>query len=263
MARLVWGNVGERFYEVGVDRGVLYVGDNAGVAWSGIVSINESPSGGEAKPYYLDGVKYLNLSTTEEFAANIEAFYSPAEFDVCDGMVLANPGLYAANQRRKPFGLSYRTKVGNDLIGEQFAYKIHIIYNALAEPTQQSHESMGDNPEVPLLSWAITTKPVLVPGVGYSSHLVVDSKTATPYALSLLEDILYGDESNFPRLPTVEELVLMFEDAEPLTVTDAGDGTFVISGSGLAVRMINDDEYEITSDTVVAIDEEVYEISSE
>lgn len=263
MPRLTWSSIGERFYELGVDRGVLFVDDAPGVAWSGIVSIDEAPSGGEAKPYYLDGVKYLNLSEKEEFEATINAFYSPPEFDACDGIGLVRPGLFVSQQRRKPFGLSYRTKIGNDIEGADYAYKIHLIYNALAAPTQRTNASFSENAEAPVLSWSISTKPVLIPGMQRSSHLTVDTTTAPAYSVELLESILYGDESTPARLPTPDEVVSMFTNASPLVVTDNSDGSFVISGSDLSVRMVSAGIYQLMGDTVVGIDVDRAEISSE
>lgn len=263
MPKLAWGTVGRRFYEAGVDRGVLYVGNDPGVAWSGLVSMDESPSGGEAKAYYFDGIKYLNLSAKEEFEGDISAFYSPPEFDACDGLGVVRPGLFASQQPRKSFGLSYRTKIGNDVDGENHAYKIHIIYNALAAPTQRTHASIDDGAGAPLLAWSITTKPVLISGVGYSSHLIVDTTTATSYSIQTLEDILYGTDVLVPRLPTAVEMVALFTDSTPLVVTDVGVNKFTITGSGLAVWMIDADQYQITSNTVIIYETGTAQISSE
>lgn len=263
MTKLTWGAVGERFFELGVDRGVLYVEGQPGVAWNGLASLEENPSGGDAKPFYLDGVKYLNLSAKEEFEGTINAFYSPPEFDVCDGLGLVQPGLFAAQQRRKSFGLSYRTKIGNDLDSDDHAYKIHIIYNASAEPTQHSYASIGDKNEASLLAWAISTKPVLIPAVGYSAHLIIDSSKATTYGLQTLEDILYGDDVNIPRLPTVTELSNIFKDSLPIVVTDIGNNQFTISGSGFAVMLIDVDQYQITSDVAIIFADGSAQISSE
>lgn len=263
MPRLTWSSIGERYFELGVDRGVLFVDDKPGVAWSGIISVEENPSGGDAQAYYLDGVKYLNLAAREEFEATINAFYSPPEFDACDGVGLVRPGLFASQQRRKPFSLAYRTMVGNDTEGADHGYKIHIIYNALAAPTQRNYDSYGDSPEAQSLSWSISTKPVSIPGMQRSAHLTVDTRTAPAYSLALLESILYGDESTPARLPTPDEVVGMFTNASPLVVTDNGDNTFTISGSDLSVRMVSAGTYQITGDTVIGIDVDRAEISSE
>lgn len=262
MSRLTWGDTGQHFYEAGVDRGVLYVEGGSGVAWNGLVSVEESPSGGDAQPYYIDGVKYLNLSSKEEFEATLSAFYSPPEFDVCDGLVFVKPGLYAAQQRRRSFGLSYRTQLGNDL-DDSFAYKIHIVYNALAQPTQKKYETASDNYDANLLSWALTTKPILLSDVGYTAHMIVDTSTAVPYSITALEDILYGNDVHLPRLPTLDELRGLFIDAAPLTVTDIGNNEFTITGSGFAVMVVDEEQYQITGDTVIEIDTDSAQISSE
>lgn len=263
MTRLSWANFGERFYELGIDRGVLYVDSDAGVAWSGLVSVAETPSGGGATPFYLDGRKYLNIADDEEFEAKISAFYSPPEFDECDGIKLVQPGLYATQQRRKPFGLSYRTKIGNDIDAANHSYKIHLVFDALAEPTDHTYASLDNQNDAPVLAWSITTKPIYISNVGYVAHLVINASEATAYALGQLEDILYGTDDDPPRLPTGPEVAAMFEDAAPLQVLDAGNNVFVISGSGLVVKQLDEEQYQITADTVVEIDTDTYSISSE
>lgn len=262
--RVTWNDIGQRFYEVGVDRGVLYVDDNPGVAWGSLVSVEESPSGGAGKSYYLDGVKYLNLSEREEFEGNITAFYSPPEFDVCDGIKSVRAGLFASQQRRKAFSMTYRTKIGNDIDGEAHGYKIHLLFNALVQPTQHAYTTVGENVEPATLSWSITTKPIWIPGIGYSSHLVVDTTQATPYSVKTLEDILYGDESHLPRLPTIEDILAIFDDTtEPLIVTDIGSSQFTISGSSSAVHTVDLDMWEIVGGTVVIVDVDHATVSSE
>lgn len=261
MAQLTWDSIGERFYEVGVDRGVLFV-DNVGYAWSGLVSIEEAPTGGDPQPFYIDGEKYLNLAAREEFEATINAYYSPEEFDQCDGVLAAAPGLFASQQRRKPFGLSYRSKIGNDMDGQDHAYKIHIVYNALVSPSQRTRATVNDNVDVPTLSWPVTTKPVPVPGMTRTAHFVIDSTEAGPSALSTLEDLLYGTISTVPSLPTVQDLIDIFTSSEEFVVTDLGGGEFSISGSVQAVTDIGNGLYQITNDTVVPIDADSTEISS-
>lgn len=210
MARLNWDIVGGRFFETGVDQGVLYVGINPGVAWTGLISVAESPTGGEAKPFYMDGIKYLNLSSAEEFAATITAFSSPPEFGPCDGTVAIQNGLYVTQQPRKPFGISYRTKLGNDVDGSDHAYKIHLVYNALASPADRTNNTTTDSPDPANLSWAITTLPPAITGYKPTSHFVIDSRYAEASILSDLEDILYGNSSMSARLPTVAELIGLF-----------------------------------------------------
>jgi hypothetical protein len=211
MTRLLWDSVGERFFETGVDRGVLYVtGTTTGVAWSGLTSVSESPSGGDPKPYYIDGVKYLNLSTAEEFEATITAFSAPTDFGRCDGIVPVQKGLYVTQQARATFGFSYRTLLGNDVSGTELGYKIHIVYNALAAPANRNNSSLSDSPEAVDLSWSITTLPPKLTGYRPTAHFVVDSRMTPTATLTAIEDILYGNATSSPRLPTVTELVALF-----------------------------------------------------
>lgn len=210
MARLVWGARSERYFEAGVDQGVLYPVTGDGVAWHGLISVTESPIGGGPKPFYLDGVKYVNVAAAEEYAATLVAFGAPAEFGPSDGVSSIHNGLYATQQPRKPFSLSYRTRVGNDVDGVEHGYKIHLVYNALAAPSQRTNETIGDNTNPLQLSWAISTLPPAVTGIKRTSHFVVDSRYADPSAISELEDLLYGTEGDAPSLPTPDELIAIF-----------------------------------------------------
>lgn len=252
MAELAWDEIGKRFYETGIDRGVLYV-DGVGVAWSGLASVEEAPTGGEARPFYIDGVKYLNLAAREEFVATINAFYSPVEFDPCEGIGSLVPGFSAGQQRRKSFGLSYRTKIGNDLDGPDHGYKIHLIYNALVAPTNRSYTSVSDAPEVPVLSWPITTTPIKIPGMMHSSHLVIDSTTVSAAAMREIERILYGSSFASATLPTPEEIVVILTTADVFKVTDLGGGEFLISGPAENVLEASPDIFQIIHDTAVVL----------
>lgn len=210
MPRLSWGDVGEKFYETGVDRGVLYVSGEPGVAWIGLTSVDESPSGGEAKPYYIDGVKYLNLSAAEEFEATINAFNSPNLFWACDGIASVQNGLFVTQQPRKQFGLSYRTVVGNDVNGPDHAYKIHLVYNALAGPSSRNNATLGDSSDPTTFSWSITTLPPSIIGYKRTSHLVIDSRLTDPEVLTEVENILYGNDSDSSNLPSPDDLIAIF-----------------------------------------------------
>lgn len=207
MTRLVWGAPGERYFEAGVDRGVLFVGDAPGVAWNGLTSVTESPSGGEAEGSFYEGYKYGNRATSEQFEATIEAFTFPDEFAPCDGMISLGQGLFATQQRRRAFSLVYRTKVGNDLNGLDKAYKLHFIYNALAAPSSKAYASVNASPSATNFSWKISARPPRVQGLKPSAHFVVDSRKVPATLLSQLEDILYGTAVTPPRRPTVTELV--------------------------------------------------------
>lgn len=222
MARLVWDEVGKRFYETGVDHGVLYIPTTAGayttgVAWNGLTSVTESPSGAEATPQYADNIKYLNLVSVEEFGGTIEAFTYPDEFGQCDGTAEPVPGLKVGQQARKTFGLSYRTKIGNDVDGSDHAYKLHLVYGCLAAPSEKAYATVNDTPEAMALSWEFTTTAVEVPGLKPSALLTVDSRDfsgATAAQLTALEDALYGSAgATGPRLPLPAEVITLLTAA--------------------------------------------------
>lgn len=210
MTRVTWGDAGQRFYEAGADRGVLYVGADAGVAWNGLTAVRESPSGGQPEPYYIDGYKYINLATAEEFEATIDALSSPAAFGVCDGTASIANGLFITQQRRQEFNLCYRTMLGNDIDGLEHAYKLHLVYNALAKPATRDNQTLSDSPEPIGLSWGVTTAPPRITGYRPTAHMVVDSRTTPSELLAELEDLLYGTEFDPPTLPTQANLIAMF-----------------------------------------------------
>lgn len=198
MGRLVWDKVGERFYETGTDRGVLYVQDDGtygtGVAWNGLTAVSENPSGAEASALYADNIKYLNLISNEEFGMTIEAYTYPDAFAECDGSYQIAAGVMAGQQKRKQFGFTYRTKIGNDTDGDDKGYKIHIVYNCQAAPTDRSYATVNDSPEAMSFSWEVTTTPVEI-GDGYrpTAHLEIDSTKVTDETkLAALEAKLYG-----------------------------------------------------------------------
>jgi hypothetical protein len=209
MTKLNWDALGERFYEQGVDRGALYIA-SVGYAWSGLVSVSESLSGGEAKPYYIDGFKYANIAGSEEFGATIEAFSCPPEFGPCDGLAQIHNGLVATQQPRKPFDLTYRTRIGNDVDGYDHGYKVHLVYRALAAPSAQKFASLGQKDDPNTRSWDISTMPPAISGYRPTAHFVVDSRTADPATLSQLEDLLYGTDTADAVMPTVPALLTLF-----------------------------------------------------
>lgn len=213
MAKLVWDETGKRFFETGVDHGVLYPLDEAGkyskgVAWNGLSTVTESPSGAEPTAVYADNIKYLNLMSAEEFGATIEAYYYPDEWAECDGSKAIATGVYAGQQPRKTFGLCYRTKLGNDVDGEDHGYKLHLIYGALASPTEKTYNSVNDSPNVDPMSWEISTTPVSVEGFKPTACLIIDSTKANKTDLATLEGILYGsgEPDAEPRLPLPDEV---------------------------------------------------------
>ena len=213
MAKIVWDKTGERLYETGVKNGVLYVQEGGaypkGVAWNGLTAVTESPSGAEATPLYADDIKYLNLISAEEFAATIEAYTYPDEFAACDGSASLVDGVMIGQQARKTFGLCYRTTIGNDTNGNDYGYKLHIIYGALAAPSEKAYATINDSPEAITFSWEVTTTPVNVTGAKPTASITIDSTKADSTKLAALEDILYGKDGepgNEPRLPLPDEI---------------------------------------------------------
>lgn len=210
MSKLVWDQTGERLYETGVRNGVLYIPTagvySKGVAWNGLTAVTESPSGAEATPLYADDIKYLNLMSTEEFGATIEAYTYPDEFAECDGSAALVDGVYIGQQARKTFGLCYRTTVGNDTEGNDYGYKLHIIYGCLAAPSEKGYATINDSPEAITFSWEVTTTPVNVTGAKPTASITIDSTKADTTKLAALEAILYGGESKEARLPLPDEI---------------------------------------------------------
>lgn len=214
MAKIVWDQTGERLYETGVRNGVLYVQESGaypkGVAWNGLTAVTESPSGAEASPLYADDIKYLNLISNEEFGATIEAYTYPDEFAECDGSASLATGVMIGQQARKTFGLCYRTTIGNDTDGNDHGYKLHIIYGALAAPSEKAYATINDSPEAITFSWEITTTPVNVTGAKPTASITIDSTKADPTKLADLEKILYGDTEAEARLPLPDEIKTLF-----------------------------------------------------
>jgi hypothetical protein len=220
MAELVWDEIGKRVYETGVDHGVLYIPDITGeyvdgVAWNGLVSVSESPSGAEPNAQYADNIKYLNLYSAEEFGATIEAFTYPDEFAQFDGLAVPTPGLSIGQQGRRGFGLSYRTLVGNDLLGNDAGYKLHLIYGCMASPSEKAYNTVNDSPEPITFSWELSTTAVTVPGYKPTATLTVDSTEVDADDLEALQEILYGTTDDDPRLPLPEEIIALFAGVAP------------------------------------------------
>lgn len=262
MTRLEWGTAGSRFYEAGLDRGVLYVEGYSGVPWNGLTAVNETPSGGEPRSFYMDGVKYLVIPSSEEFEGTINAYTYPDEFELCNGNAQPRSGMFFTHQRRKPFGLSYRTGLGNDL-DESAGYKLHIVYNALVSPSERSSSTIRDSADVDEFSWKITCKPPAMHGYKPTAHVILDSRTTDPVIMNTIEDILYGNDEDQSRIPTIEELIEAYDTVSTLTITDNGDGTWTAVAPFDVIRMLDEETFEITSPTAIFIDEETYTISSE
>lgn len=217
MSRLVWDQTGERIYETGAKMGVLYPQESGaypkGVAWNGLISVTESPSGAEPNPLFADDIKYLNLMSAEDFNATVEAYYYPDEFAECDGSAEIADGVSIGQQKRKAFGLCYRTTMGNDTDGNDYGYKLHLIYGALAAPSEKAYNSINDSPEATTFSWELSTTPVAVPGFKPTAIVTIDSTKADPTKLKALEDILYGTEETEARLPLPDEVATLMKAA--------------------------------------------------
>ena len=211
MARLVWDKTGERVYETGVRQAVLYPQETGGtyplgVAWNGLTGVTESPSGAESTPIFADDIKYLSLMSAEEFGATIEAYTYPDEFAACDGSSDIATGVSIGQQKRKSFGLCYRTALGNDVDGEDYGYKLHIIYGAIAAPSEKGYATINNDPEAITFSWEISTTPVSMTGFKPTASITIDCTKADATKLKALEDILYGSESISARLPLPGEI---------------------------------------------------------
>lgn len=216
MAKLIFNNVGERLFETGVKNGVLYVmGDDGtyenGVVWNGLTAVTESPSGAETTPLYADDVKYVVIYAAEEFGATVEAYTYPEEFEECDGSASIFEGITIGQQTRKSFGMCYKTSVGNDVQGQDFGYKIHIIYGAKAAPSEKSYSTINDSPEAVTFSWELSTVPVPVEGFNPTATMVIDSTRVPAEKMTLIEDKLYGTEDTEATLPLPGELLALLK----------------------------------------------------
>ena len=222
MSRIVWDKTGERYYETGVKMGVLYPIQtdgrySKGVAWNGLTAVTESPSGAEPTPLYADDIKYLNLISNEEFGCTIEAYTYPDEFADCDGTAALAAGVMIGQQKRKTFGLAYRTAFGNDSDGVDHGYKLHLVYGCLAAPSEKAYATINDSPEAITFSWEVSTTPVSVTGFKPTSQITIDSTKVKPEKLTALEEILYGKDGDGgsavePRLPLPDEIATLFSE---------------------------------------------------
>lgn len=221
MTRISWSQNGERYFEAGIDRGVLYIGDDTGVPWIGLVNFAKQQSGGESVPRYLDGIKISNRTSPENFEGTLDAYTYPSQFEQCDGTSRFQNGLRVTQQRRKSFNMVFRTKIGNDIAGLDKAYKLHVLYNLKAEPSTRGYRTLVDQNEPITLSWKITSRPERISGFRPSSYFVIDSRDIPAELLMQLEDLFYGTETTEATLPSAGELMFIF-DSYLDTVYDAG-----------------------------------------
>ena len=218
MSKIIWDKTGEKVYETGAKNGVLYLPDETGayikgVAWNGLISVTESPSGAESTPLYADDIKYVELQSAEEFGATLECYTYPDEFAECDGSAEVAPGVIIGQQNRKTFGLCYRTTLGNDVKGNEFGYKLHLIYGAKASPSEKAYSTINDNPEAITFSYEITTTPVNVTGYKPTASLTINSTKVEATKMQQLEALLYGAESTEAKLPLPDEVITLLKSS--------------------------------------------------
>lgn len=252
MSELTWDQVGEKTYETGVDHGVLYIPDNTGVydtgvAWNGLVSVTESPTGAEANKQYADNIPYVTLVSAELFGATIEAFTYPDEFGQCDGTAEPTPGVKVGQQNRKSFGLSYRTKIGNDLDADA-GFKIHLVYGALAAPSEKAYTTINDSPEAITFSWEVTTTPAPVTGMKPTASITIDSTKLGATQLAALEDMLYGTVGGDPFLPTPDAVLALVDGSVTVVTTQAP--TYNASTDVVTIPSVTGVEYYIDGELV-------------
>jgi hypothetical protein len=261
MAVLKWDELGERRYQTGVSHGVLYLHDGKAVVWNGLTSIEET-SNSERKSFYLDGVKFLENLTPGDFQGTIKAFTYPDEFDLVNGIVKVVPGLAYYDQPPKSFDLTYRTNIG-DAIEPDRGYKIHLLYNVLANPDTYTFPSIGQTVEPVEFSWDLTGTPPMIKGNRPTVHLSIDSTDMDQADLDLIEDILYGTEDTDARLPSIYELSELFGYRGGLLIIDNGDGTWTaVDNSSTYITMINDTTFQIDGADATYLDATTYTISS-
>lgn len=258
MTALIWDKVGERFFQTGVDRGVLYKPDGLGVAWNGLTSVEES-SEKETKRFYLDGVKYQEYQDPGDYIAKLKAFTYPDEFDAIMGIKEFDTGLLLHDQPASSFGLSYRTRIGNDNEGTNYGYEVHIIWQILAVPDSVPYSSIGDAVEPIEFGWSLSATPQKIPGYRPTAHVSFRSMDVDPAILSYIEDILYGTDTTEPTLPSLSELFVALTD---IIITDNGDGTWTAEGPISNVMMTGPSIFFIDAPSVVYLDANLYEISS-
>lgn len=257
MPKLVWDLVGERFYETGVDHGVLYIPNDtgeyaSGVAWNGLTTVTETPSGAEPNAQYADNIKYLNLISVEQFGGTIDAFTYPPEFAQFDGLGVPSEGVFVGQQPRKTFGLSYRTKVGNDLEGDGYGYKLHLVYGCIATPSEKAYNTINDSPEAIAFSWTISTTPVLVSGYQPTSLIVIDGSIVDADALAALEEELYGGTAE-AKLPLPDQVIEMFGTTVAATGATSGTpGTWQPAGADVPASVTALQASGITASPVTA-----------
>jgi hypothetical protein len=263
VATLVWDQVGERTFQTGVDRGVLYLHDGTVAVWNGLTGVEEDTSA-ELKEFHLDGVKYLQNLIPGDFSGKLKAFTYPDEFDLVNGIGSVSPGLDYHDQPSKSFNMSYRTRLGDDLSGVEYGYKIHILYNVLAAADAYSYNTSDDSGAAPIeFVWSLTGTPGKLENFRPTCHVSIDSVKTPPELLQVLEDTLYGTDESNPRLPTIHELAEYFGYLGALIIIDHGDGTWsALDESDTYITMLDSTTFEIDNADATYLDATTYEISS-
>lgn len=259
MASLEWDQTGSRFYESGVDRGVLYLSDGNGVCWNGLISVTEKSSRNVDSSIYFDGVKYADVLTTGEFAASLVAYTYPDEFLEFEGILDAGNGLFIVNQQSGRFSLSYRTKIGNDVDGDSLGYKIHLLYNLTAVPSDKNYQTFPGQPIE--FEWDITSIPSKIPGFQPTAHIILDTRSMSPLLLQDLERTLYGTEFVDAQLPSISTLVSFIGEWVIIRITDNLDGTWTATGPDELITMLDATTFQIIQANAVYLDADTYMVS--
>lgn len=262
MTALAWDQAGERSFETGVDKGVLYLPNGNVLPWNGIISISEKVTGNEISPLYYDGIKYGDAFSPGDFAATLRAYTYPEEFLEAEGTVDAGNGLFVTNQRPQRFGLSYRTKIGNDE-DDQYAYRIHVVYNLMALPSQKTYESIGESAKTLAFEWNLTAIPEKIPGFRPTAHLILDTRFMGPLVLKDLEETLYGNSVKDPKLPPISTLVSFISGWVIIRIIDNFDGTWTLSAPDSYITQYNDDptQFQVTLANAIYLDEHTYAVT--
>lgn len=260
MVQLVWDQTATRLYETGIDKGVLYLPSGTAVAWNGLTSIDETLSQFTTESYYLDGIKYYDRPVDGDFEAEISAITYPVEFDTFDGFSESKPGLFLDDQPVGRFGMSYRTLVGNDVSAQDLGYRIHILYNLLAKPTEREYSSQSDSPDLTEFSWNVSGIPESYTGFVPTAHIIADTTYLDPNVVKLLEDALYGTATTNPRLPLISEIVEILSYL--IVITDNGDGSFTIAAPDSYVTDFGDNSFQIINANTTTIDADSYSLTN-
>jgi len=261
LAKLAWDQVGQRFFQTGVDRGVLYLTDSA-VAWNGLTSVDVD-SDNDLQSYYLDGAKYLQTVSPSDFAGKMKALTYPEEFDSVNGIENEDSGLSYYNQKPESFNLSYRTRIGNDLDGVDHGYKIHILYNVMASPDSYSYQTLQETLTPIEFGWTLSATPPFIDGHRPTSHISIDSTKVNPLVLESIETSLYGSAISNPYLPTIEEIITLLEQFGSLIIVDNGDGTWTaIDAADQYITMTNSTTFEIDNVDATYSDVSTYTVST-